>query len=201
MTSEFDQNYASEQIRRSHNPIRRYVRNFYLDNILRHVKGSTIDFGCGAGQLLAKLPQGSIGIEVNPVLIQELIKKGLNVIHYDASFDDFSLTPFPVGEYHTLVMSHVLEHFSEASTVMRKQMTACKRLSIKRIVFVLPGWKGYLSDSTHKTFIDPAYLRNNGLISLEGYQLTHMHFFPFNIEAIGRFFIFNECVAIYEYQQ
>ena len=75
---EFDRHYAAEQLRRSRHPIRRFVKGFYLRNILRDVRGSAIDFGCGADQLLERLPPGSAGLEVNKYLIEELRRSGFD---------------------------------------------------------------------------------------------------------------------------
>ena len=68
--SEFGSAYANEQLRRSRHPLRRLIKKFYLDRVLRELRGPTIDFGCGAGQLLARLPADSVGLEVNPHLVQ-----------------------------------------------------------------------------------------------------------------------------------
>ncbi|MEO8407474.1 MAG: hypothetical protein ABI476_03505, partial [Oxalobacteraceae bacterium] len=76
------------QLRRSRHPLRKSIKFFYLKNILRDVVGKTIDFGCGAGQLLTGLPAGSVGLEVNPHLVDALRKAGLNAQRYDPE-DDF----------------------------------------------------------------------------------------------------------------
>lgn len=107
---EFDLHYAREQLRRSRNPFRRFVKAFYLRHILRGVRGPTIDFGCGAGQLLKRLPKGSIGLEVNPHLIESLRRTGLQVHQARADIQDFDLPDFLVGVHKTLVIAHVLEH-------------------------------------------------------------------------------------------
>jgi 2-polyprenyl-3-methyl-5-hydroxy-6-metoxy-1,4-benzoquinol methylase len=114
--SEFDHDYAAEQLRRSRHPVRRLIKRFYLDNVLREVHGPSIDLGCGAGQLLARLPAGSLGVEINPVLVEHLRSKGMNVLGYDARSDGFALTGFRENHYETLVIAHVLEHFEDAAT-------------------------------------------------------------------------------------
>ena len=62
--SEFDQRYAAEQLRRSRHPLRRLIKKFYLDQVLREATGATIDFGCGAGQLLERLPGRMVNAEL-----------------------------------------------------------------------------------------------------------------------------------------
>jgi len=198
MNNEFDVYYANEQLRRSRHPARRLIKRFYLRNILRYVRGPSIDFGCGAGQLLAHLPAGSIGLEVNPVLVTALKANGLNVVPYDAAVDRFLLADLPEDRYSTFVMAHVLEHFAEAPAVLRTLLRACRRLGVQRFIVVVPGWKGYLSDGTHKSFIDRATLENEGLTTREGFSLRLARHFPIDIEALGRYFVFHELIAVFD---
>ena len=198
MASEFNVDYASVQLRRARNPLRRLIKAFYIRNILRHVIGPTVDFGCGAGQLLAKLPAGSVGLEVNLALVESLRCTGLNVMHYDAEQDKFSLSMLAESQYSTFIMAHVLEHFAEAALTLKALLQSCRRLGIHRLILVLPGWKGYLSDTTHKTFIDRGFLEREQLLSFGGYRLTETSYFPMDREAIGRYFTFHEMIAIYD---
>ena len=63
---EFGRDYALTQIDRQRNPLRKLIKSFYVSRVLKHVNGPAIDLGCGAGQILERLPPGSMGIEVNP---------------------------------------------------------------------------------------------------------------------------------------
>lgn len=194
---DFGINYATEQLRRSRHPLRKIVKSFYLENILRDVKGATIDFGCGAGQLLARLPAGSVGLEVNPHPVDVLRKIGLNSLCYDDG-DNFSFLDFPCGHYKTLVMAHVLEHFDDADMVLKKILNSCSRIGIERAIIVVPGAKGYQSDKTHKTFVNWHYLREHGLLQCEGYAAREISYFPINHESIGKYFRFHELKLAYE---
>jgi 2-polyprenyl-3-methyl-5-hydroxy-6-metoxy-1,4-benzoquinol methylase len=198
VSPEFSADYAKEQLRRSRHPLRRVVKNFYLRNILRHVTGASIDFGCGAGQLLARLPPGSIGLEINSFLVESLRKKGLNVVRYDPQDDGFSLANLAENRYSTFIMAHVLEHFAHASLVLRRLLSSCRRLGVQRVVLILPGWKGYLADATHKTFVDRRYLEREALLSCEGYALEHARYFPIDHRALGDYFVFHEMVAVFD---
>ena len=42
--------------------LRRLARSIFLKNTLRYVNGKSIDFGCGAGELLSLLPQNEAGV-------------------------------------------------------------------------------------------------------------------------------------------
>ena len=195
--NEFDLAYASEQLRRSRHPLRKFVKSFYLDHILQDVSGPAIDFGCGAGQILARLPAGSIGVEINPALVIRLKESGLNVVAYDAATDDFSFSGFAPNTYKTLVSSHVLEHFADSASVIRKIWRASARLGIDTIIVVVPGEKGYASDLTHKTFVTEKYLADEGLVRCEGFEISKVHYFPGDIKSIGRYFMFHELKIVY----
>jgi len=197
-SDEFGRSYASAQLARSRHPLRRLVKGFYLREVLREVRGPTLDFGCGAGQLLRKLPPGSMGIEINPHLIEALSKEGLKVIDYDAVGDDFALSPIVVGKFQTLVMSHVLEHFAEADRVLRKLLASCARVGIRRVVLVLPCARGYRSDVTHKTFVNVDYIQRKTLLRCEGFSVASTNYFPFDFPALGEYFIFHELKVVYE---
>lgn len=198
-TIEYGKDYALQQLRRSHQPLRRVIKYFYLNNILYEVRGPTIDFGCGAGQLLARLPAGSIGLEVNPYLVTELQKRGLNVLLYNPDTDQLSLSLLPQNHYKTLVIAHVLEHFADANLTLQTLLCSCSRLGIQRVILVLPGAKGFRFDKTHKTFIDRRYLEKQRLLCYEGYTVSKISYFPFNIECLGNYFTFHELMVIYDW--
>lgn len=194
----FDKSYASEQLRRSTHPIRKIIKRIYLENILTDIRGATLDIGCGAGQLLERLPEGSLGLEVNPHLVSALTDMGMSVMHYDLEADDFGLTPIPVARFETIVLSHVLEHFSDAATVMKKLFRAAGRLGVSRFIIVLPGEKGFASDETHRTFIDRNYILDNDLESVDGYVLTKHRDFPFPKAWCGKFYKYQELKLVYD---
>lgn len=196
--AEFDKSYAAEQLRRSRHPLRRLVKRLYISNTLSDVMGPTIDFGCGAGQLLARLPPGSVGLEINPYLVAELRRIGLNVLPYDFVANQFSLRELTTDYYKTMVLAHVLEHFSDSAQVVRKIWRTCARLGIWKIIVIVPGAKGYRSDKTHKTFIDQRYLEDHGLLNCEGYAITKTSYFPINAERFGELLTYHEFKIVYE---
>jgi 2-polyprenyl-3-methyl-5-hydroxy-6-metoxy-1,4-benzoquinol methylase len=195
---EFDAAYAAEQLRRSRHPLRRLIKRFYLDHVLHDVHGPTIDLGCGAGQWLARLPAGSVGVEVNPVLVEHLRSAGMNVLGYDAAGDGFALTGLRENHYKTLVISHVLEHFDDAASVIRALWRSCARLGIETIVAIVPGAKGYASDATHKTFVDVKFIEGQGLRRVEGFELTKLRYFPIDHAVVGDYFTFHELKLVYK---
>jgi SAM-dependent methyltransferase len=197
-TVQFDREYAAEQLRRSHHPLRRFVKGFYLRHILHDVLGPSIDFGCGAGQLLKCLPAGSVGLEVNPHLIDALRSAGLTVHQAQAVIEDFELKSFTSGSFRTLVIAHVLEHLPDPVAALRVLLAACRRLGIERVIVVVPGAKGYASDRTHKTFIDRTYLESRMPPTCEGFVRSSLSYFPGPWEWVGRHFIFHEMKVVFD---
>ena len=196
--SEYDIAYAARQLNRSRNVFRRLIKGFYLRNLLKDVQGAAIDFGCGAGQLLEKLPAGSIGLEVNPELVRILKSQGLSVQQYDPEHDQLRFNDLPGGPYKTFIMSHVLEHFENAEKGLATILRSCRRIGVKRVIIVVPGKKGFAFDKTHRSFVTRDYLTSRNMQEHEGYRITRMSFFPLDIESVGTFFTFHELKIIYD---
>jgi len=171
---------------------RKLIRRFYLKNIKSYCIGATIDFGCGVGELLAMLPKGSAGFEVNKVAVGYCISKGLDVQLYIPEDDNYTFNSIGKGRYSTFTMNHVLEHLENANLVIEKIFASCYRLGIRRIVFTVPGQKGFRLDKTHRTFINKQYFLENGLLENEFYQLKLSRYFPLNVAAFGKYFRHNE---------
>ena len=195
---EFDRHYAAEQLRRSRHPLRSLIKGFYLRNMVRDVRGPTIDFGCGAGQLLARLPAGSVGLEVNPHLIQALRSAGLTVHQAHATMRDFELMDLAPGRFRTLVIAHVLEHLPDPAEALRILFAACQRIGVERMVVVVPGARGFASDRTHKTFIDRAYVSGKLPVESAGFRRTSLSYFPLSWEWVGRYFVFHEMKIVFD---
>lgn len=194
----FDRHYADEQIRRRRHPLRRWVKSFYLRNILADVRGPTIDFGCGAGQLLERLPAGSVGLELNPHLLEFLRGLGLEAWPSDGSNDAFALRTLPARTFRTLVIAHVLEHLDDPPQALATLMAAARRLGVERVIVVVPGIKGFASDATHRTFIDRAFAETRLADLGQGYRLRSLAYFPGPWAWIGRTFVFHEMKLVFD---
>ncbi|CCH56887.1 hypothetical protein BN8_06277 [Fibrisoma limi BUZ 3] len=193
----YAEEYTAYQLQRS--GFRRWVRNnLYFKNILQFVTGPTIDFGCGVGELLELLPTGSVGLEVNESAVRYCQSRGLDVHLYDPEADGYRLGGLPVGQFKSLVMAHVLEHLTDSDEVIKKLLSTGQRLGLERLVFVVPGVKGFKHDTTHQTFLDPAYFKKFSLLNTNGYRVIHQAYFPINSQKFSGFFTHNELVTVYE---
>lgn len=192
----YNEDYAEYQLKRS--KLRKYIRTFYLKQVYKYVEGKAIDFGCGIGELLANLPTGSIGLEVNETAVRYCKKKGLRVNKYDPEIDKYQFKNYDLENYATFIICHVLEHIENVSSIFRTICRSCNRLGIRKIIVVVPGLKGFKFDKTHRTFINEDYLKKNNMLHLEGYYLAKKIYFPLNFEILGNYFRYHELIVIYE---
>ncbi len=192
----YDQKYTDYQLKRS--IIRKKIRKIYLKNILKYIIGKTIDFGCGIGELLSLLPDGSIGYEVNEATVRYCKKMGLNVEYYNPELDNYELKQLKPGEYSTLIMSHVLEHLNDPVKTLNNLFQSCNHLDLQRIIIIVPGEKGFQHDKTHRIFINYDFFIKNRLKNIYNYSLQKKQYFPINLKSIGKYFKYHELIIIYD---
>jgi hypothetical protein len=185
--------YLEYQVNRS--ALRKFIRRYYLKNIARHVKGPAIDFGCGAGELLERLPPGSTGFEINTAAVNYCRTKNLDVRLYEPSIDQYMLRSIEQGRYDSFILSHLLEHFEEAEGVFETILKSCSRLQIKTVIVVVPCIKGYRFDKTHRTFIEKEFFSRSFIKDI-GFRLKEQRYFPFNFIFAGNIFTYNELIAV-----
>lgn len=185
---EFDEDYTQYQVRRSR--LRKFVRKLYLRRAASQLPGKTLDFGCGIGELLAVLPEGSQGFEYNKATVAYCRSLDLPVTHYDGFQDDWSLSSLsPAEGLESMVISHVLEHLHEPDLVFRNLLAAANRLGIRRVLVIVPGTAGFRIDPTHRTFVDEAFLMEN--LPADWRREDSFHF-PFPLARAGDYFPYNE---------
>lgn len=192
----YDEGYARCQAQRSW--FRKQVRRLYLAHTLRSIKGRAIDFGCGAGALLSRLPAGSIGLDVNRSAVEHCIRIGLKAQVYEPERDQYQLSICEPGRYATLILSHVLEHLDSPGDILRTLAESCRRIQVERIIVIIPGRKGFHGDATHRTFIDRGYLLDHGLDGISGFHIAHMCYFPGNLSWLGAILRHHELMVIYD---
>lgn len=190
MKVEYDADYTKYQSDRS--KVRKLVRRIYLGRAASLLEGPTIDFGCGVGELLSRLPMGSKGLEYNRDTVDFCRSKGLDVSWYDGYADNWSLSPIPGdGRMTSMVISHVLEHLDEPMAVLDRLLHAAYEKGVKKVLVIVPGKAGFRSDATHRTFIDLPVLRDE-LARQPLWRLDTSGYFPFNLRRVGDYFAHNE---------
>lgn len=188
MASEFDADYTRYQTERS--ALRKFVRRLYLRRAAAQLDGPTLDFGCGAGELIGYLPPGSRGVEYNRATVAYCRANGLPVDFYDGFADDWNLSLFDGGEgFRSMVVSHVLEHLAEPLDVLRHLLRSAQRLGVGRVLVIVPGRAGFRIDPTHRVFVDAAMLRQAADAQ---WRIDDAFYFPLGFERAGDAFVYNE---------
>lgn len=188
MSADFDDSYTRYQSERS--ALRKFVRKLYLRRAASQLRGKTLDFGCGVGELLAWLPAGSQGLEYNRATVEHCRARGLDVRFYDGSADDWSLSLLDASDgFRSMVISHVLEHLDEPTDVLRRLLAAAERLGVRDVLIIVPGRAGFRIDPTHRVFVDEAMLRS----AVDApWSIQRAFCFPFPWERVGDVFVYNE---------
>lgn len=195
--SEFDARYTHYQLDRS--PLRKLVRGFYLRAAAKQLSGPTVDFGCGVGELLGRLPDGSIGLEINPASVEHCRTQGLDARFYDAQTDGWALSVLEGRrDLQSLVISHVLEHLEDPASKLRQLLNAGQRLGISSVVAIVPGRRGYALDDTHRTFVDLDMLASPAVVEGTGFSLVSARYFPGILRIIGDYFAHHELQVTYQ---
>jgi len=203
----YNRQYTAYQLKKK-SFLRARVREYYLNAARALLKGPapagptsegpTIDFGCGTGELLTKLPAGSLGLDINPVTVDHCLSEKLNVRLYDPEEDQYKLSFIEPGRFDSLIVSHVLEHLKHPDAILRSLLSACGRLGIRRCVVVVPGKKGFAFDSTHITHMNRAFFKTNRLMDVEGLHVIKIGYFPVNIQWLENYFTHHELQVVYD---
>ena len=192
----YGDSYTQYQLDRSW--LRKFVRRLYLGSALSKLQGPTVDFGCGVGELLRRLPKGSIGLEINPVSVAHCRQQGLDALVYDGESDDWSLGVLePMSGFESLIASHVFEHLEQPMQKLSSLLRACRRLNISRVLVIVPGRHGYESDDTHRTFIDLEMLSDPYVTEGTGFELASSRYFPGNLRELGNLLTHHELQATF----
>ncbi|TCZ86170.1 bifunctional 2-polyprenyl-6-hydroxyphenol methylase/3-demethylubiquinol 3-O-methyltransferase UbiG [Lysobacter sp. N42] len=188
MATEFDDRYTRYQSERS--ALRKWVRQIYLRRAAQQLSGPTLDFGCGVGELLGWLPQGSLGLEYNRATVEHCRAKGLPVEFYDGCADEWSLSLFdPAVRFESMVISHVLEHLDAPADILRKLLVAGERLGVRNVLVIVPGRAGFRIDPTHRVYVDESMVRD---IVHAPWRVERAFRFPFDWDRVGDVFVYNE---------
>jgi SAM-dependent methyltransferase len=127
-----------------------YRRYWLYPRLNRHLRGQTLDVGCGIGDFLAYRP-GTVGADINPATVEWCRHQGLNAHLMAADVLDFA-----DGSFDSATLDNVLEHLTAPVPLLR-DIYRVLRLHGALVVGV-PGQYGYTVDPDHKIFYDEALL-------------------------------------------
>ena len=113
------------------------IRQVYLRKASSSVNGPTLDFVCGIGELLTRLPSRSMGLEFNRATISYCDTQGLDVVFYDGFEDDWCLfRSRNERKFESMVISHVSEHLEEPEKILLKLLISSKSYDLKTVLLL-----------------------------------------------------------------
>lgn len=127
-----------------------YRRYWLYPKLCKHIRGRTLDLGCGIGDFL-RYRVGTVGVDINPSTVEWCKQQGLNAYHMHND-----LLPFEEASFDSVVLDNVLEHLSKPQPLLNEIFRVLRQSGI--LVIGVPGKRGFASDSDHKVFYDEALL-------------------------------------------
>lgn len=146
-----------------------YRSRFLYPRLNQFLQGKVLDLGCGVGAFLDHRAN-TVGADVNPLLVEQCLLKGL-----DARLIEGSVLPFENGSFDSVVMDNVLEHIQDPESIL---IEVRRVLRPKGIFLVgVPGRRGFYFDPDHKIFYDEQLL--NSTLQHFGFSRRQNFFTPF----------------------
>lgn len=162
----------------------------YRWNLRRLKPGFVLDIGCGLGRNLIHLQGHGVGVDHNPNSVMIARERGLQAF----TPAEFIASPFGMpGRFDSLLMSHVIEHMTEASAsgLLAEYLPFLRPQGL--VILITPQERGYRSDPTHVQFMDFDVLRR--VVSNAGIELVRTYSFPLP-RLFGSLFRHNEFVFV-----
>jgi len=121
----------------------RLYRKYWLyPTLVKHLKGITLDIGCGIGDMLA-FRALTTGVDINPHTVDYCKSLGLN-----AHLMQPDELPFPNKYFDSVLLDNVLEHIEDPNKLLKEIGRVLRNDG--RLLIGVPGKHGWLSDPDHK---------------------------------------------------
>jgi SAM-dependent methyltransferase len=136
---------------------KRFYSSLVLYIVARRFGRGILEVGAGIGSgVLGSFPKHVHGLDINPYAVEYCRKAGLSVeqIKKDGSF------PIEPEGVDCCILDNVLEHIEEPGQTLDE----CYRVTQRNggLIIVVPGLRGYDSDTDHKKYYDKESLYHIG---------------------------------------
>jgi SAM-dependent methyltransferase len=136
---------------RSRSLVGNLYRKYWLyPQLMKCLKGNTLDVGCGIGDMLSFRPN-TVGVDINPHNVAFCKELG-----HDAQIMTPDVLPFGDTSFDSVLLDNVLEHIVEPAPLLTEIRRVLRPQGL--VVIGVPGIRGQTSDPDHKVFYDEAAL-------------------------------------------
>ena len=148
----------------------RIYRRFWLyPHICKYLTGTTLDVGCGIGDLLQYRPN-TTGVDINAEAVRWCQQQGLNV-----KIMEKDSLPFSGQIFDSVNLDNVLEHLENPATLLNEIYRVLVDNGI--VVIGVPGKRGFTKDSDHKVFYSKKQLV--AIVKGYGFEIQQFWAMPF----------------------
>ena len=146
-----------------------YRKYWLYPHLTKFLKGSTLDIGCGIGDMLGFRPN-TVGVDINPHNVTFCKELGL-----DAQVMVPDLLPFGGNSFDSVLLDNVLEHIAEPTPLLAEIRRVLRPQGV--VLIGVPGLRGQACDSDHKVFYDEAALAATA--EQNGFDVVNVFHMPF----------------------
>jgi len=155
-----------------------WYRKYWLyPRLANLVEGDALDIGCGIGDFI-KFRANTIGVDIDPEIVDWCISNGLNV-----SLMKQDTLDFPDDRFDSILLDNVLEHLDNPE----KLLAEIRRVLMPggRFLIGVPGIKGYESDPDHKIYYHQELLIST--LEHAGFSSEKIFHTPITIPSLSKF--------------
>lgn len=153
-----------------------YRTGFLYPKLNRILRGKVLDLGCGVGTFL-EFRLGTVGADVNPLLVKQCVAKGL-----EAHLMEAGVLPFESHSFDGVIMDNVLEHIQEPEQTFQEVRRVLRPDGI--FLVGVPGRCGFEFDTDHKIFYDEQLLEST--LNSVGFSRSRHFFTPFKNSLLNQ---------------
>ncbi len=146
-----------------------YRRYWLYPRLDKHLRGRTLDVGCGIGDFLNHRA-GTVGVDINPAAVEWCRHQGM-----DAHLMEADVLHFDAGSFDSAVLDNVLEHLTFPAPLLREIRRVLRTNGT--VVVGVPGRRGYSADPDHKICYDESMLIST--LAAAGFSLQQIFHTPF----------------------
>tara|TARA_B110000090_G_scaffold208969_1_gene264167 strand:+ start:175 stop:759 length:585 start_codon:yes stop_codon:yes gene_type:complete len=160
-----------------------YRKGWLYPRLKRHLKGKTLDVGCGIGDFTS-YRKNTVGIDINNDSVNWCREQG-----YPVDLMQIDQIPYEERFFDSVIMDNVLEHILNPYPILNEAHRVLNNNGI--LLIGVPGTFGYTRDDDHKVF----YSENKLIETVEkaGFVVSKTFAMPLKLKLLDKY-ISQYCV-------